>query len=103
MSVPLFPSACEYVPCACVPYGVTSEAIPESPVINNRLKASTSIEARPGFIILGLVTAGLSCSDRSIVSNVLENGFAGALLGLLSASSSDTSDIIPSKGSCSRV
>lgn len=103
VSVPLLPSAKGYTPCACVPYCVTGVASSEFPVNNSRLKASTSIDALPGLIRLGLDTGGLSRSERSIVSKVFENGFAGALLCLPRASSSSTSDITPSKGSLSLV
>lgn len=72
---------------------------PEFPVINSLLKASTSIDARPG---LGTFVGGIVGVSRafSIVSNVLEKGFAGAL-DLSSSSSSEVSEVAVSKGSSS--
>jgi hypothetical protein len=68
------------------------------------LNASTSKEALPGLdtLVDGSTGPSRSASGRSIVSNVFENGFAGAFLGLLIASSSDISDVMLSKGSSFR-
>jgi hypothetical protein len=72
---------------------------PASPVINNLLKASTSIEARPGLVTVVAGITGPPRSVCSIVSNVFEKGFAGALVTPSTASSSDDSDVMFSKGS----
>lgn len=74
---------------------------PESPVISNLLKASTSNDARPGLITF-VGTAACPRSGCSIISKVFENGFAGALLGFSTSSSSDVSEFVLSKGSSSR-
>jgi hypothetical protein len=77
---------------------------PEFPVINNLLKASTSIDARPGLGtgVFWPIPGPLRCVC-SIVSNVLENGFAGALPGLACLpSSSSEADSKLSNGSGSR-
>lgn len=100
--LPPSPNAC--LACSCDPNCAVGVALPELPVINNLLNASTSIDARPGLArFVGGITA-LSRSGCSIVSSVFENGFAGALfdLGLCTASSSDASEVMFSKGSSSR-
>lgn len=74
---------------------------PAFPVINNLLNASTSIEALPA-VVFGVCDIEASRSGFSIVSKVLENGFAGALLGLLDSSSSDVSEVTLSNGSSAR-
>jgi hypothetical protein len=66
------------------------------------LNASTSIDARPGLETFVGTIVGPSLSGCSIVSNVFENGFAGALLGILASPSSEMSDPMISKGSSSR-
>lgn len=75
---------------------------PALPVINNLLNASTSIDALPAFVVFGVCDVGASRSGFSIVSKVLENGFAGALLVLIDSSSSDVSEVTLSKGSSVR-
>lgn len=75
---------------------------PALPVINNLLNASTSIDARPAVVVFGVCDIAASRSGFSIVSKVLENGFAGALLGLLDSSSSDVSEVTLSNGSSAR-
>jgi len=75
---------------------------PESPVISNLLNASTSIDARPELVMFVGPAACPPRSGCSIISKVFENGFAGALLGLWTASSSDVSEVVLSKGSSSR-
>jgi hypothetical protein len=76
--------------------------IPESPVISNLLNASTSIDARPGLVMFVGAAACPPRSGCSIISKVFENGFAGALAGIVISSSSDESESVLSKGSSSR-
>lgn len=71
--------------------------------MSSLLNASTSIEARPGLVILGADTAEGSRRGFAIVSKVFEKGFNGACEGGLTPSSSDVSDVVPSKGSSSLV
>jgi len=70
--------------------------------MSNLLNASTSIDARPGLTTFG---GGAVDPGASIVSRVLENGFAGAAEGRCAwtmPSSSDDSEAALSKGSFSR-
>lgn len=98
MLLPPSPNAC--VIWICDGLGGVDVPSPESPVINSLLKASTSIDARPGLETFVGGFAGISRCGFSIVSSVFENGFAGAL-GWLSPSSSEISDVAVSKGSSS--
>jgi hypothetical protein len=66
------------------------------------LNASTSIDARPGFVMFVGAAACPPRSGCSIISNVFENGFAGALADIVISSSSDESEFVLSKGSSSR-
>lgn len=89
VSVLLPPSPKAWVTCACDADCAVGVLTPEFPVISSLLKASTSIDARPGLETCGGAMAGLSRPGFSMVSNVFENGFAGALPGCSCPSSSE--------------
>lgn len=102
VSVLLPPSPRLCATCVCAPGWAADVLSPALPVINNLLNASTSIDALPAVVVLVGCDSGASRSGCSIVSSVFENGFAGALLGLLVPSSSEVSDVTLSKGSSAR-
>jgi len=69
--------------------------------MSSLLNASTSIDALPGLVTFVAGVADASRFDCSIVSSVFEKGLRGACEGLLTASSSDVSEVILSNGSSS--
>jgi hypothetical protein len=104
VSVPLPPSPKACITCTCSPDCNCAGGVakPELPVNSSLLNASTSMDARPGLVTFVGGIIGLSRSGCSMVSSVFENGFAGALLGLPIASSSDISEVALSNGSSLR-
>lgn len=102
VSVLLPPSPKPWCAGACEVVGVDIPS-PAFPVMSNLLNASTSRDARPGLATFVGGIIGPSLSGCSIVSSVFWNGFAGAwaCFGMLTASSSDVSSEMLSKGSFS--